>query len=585
MKKNKLSIFFSLFLLTFTSCNSFLLQDQTSISISIDSQEINNALRSVDYSIEESYILSRLTGNKGFFQEEQFIINDDDYNFTLKNIPYGQTYTLQFYIVSSGSTFLYGCQENISLTKAQNVLELEIIPQGINFYVDKINIDFYPTYDQVQQGSYFMKADISDSQTYYFDSFNEDPYITLSARIIVPDNFSQKNAYFLISHNKKSEKINCELYYEDSNAYGNTYRPIQYYFTETGNYTIKYFAFDTNNCFATKTITLYVGKNEIDTDIYLYDLVSNDSHNVYLDNSLTENTSQTNNIFNDSSTNNFDFCLDKVGNIYLTDGYSIYKNNQNNNIASTYGNIKKIKFDYSTNKLYAWVQSNYINYFFEIDTAGYKAMEINPDYQFTESFDDFVISNSVLYTISYNRIKAYSFVSKLINYNHDYHKVLAINAISDRSTNYNANGDINDSILIDNKIYILRSYVETNLIYFDSPDCKSSIVIYDITKDSYEAISNTYSEDTTISSPVFINPKKIIAIKPKELIIADDGLLFDTKKRTYRNSNRVLSFSLDGSNGSDSIKLMKILNKIKLNEEHDKTINGCGCSDYTYDPE
>lgn len=579
MKKNKLSIFFSLFLLTFTSCNSFLLQDQTSISISIDSQEINNALRSVDYSIEESYILSRLTGNKGFFQEEQFIINDDNFNFTLKNIPYGQTYTLQFCIVLSGSTFLYGYQDNISLTKAQNVLELEIPPHGIDFYVDDINIS---ASSQAQQGSYFMKADISDSPTYYFDSFNEDPCITLSARIIVPNNFSPKNAYFLISHNKKSEKINCELYYEDSNAYGNTYSPIQYYFTETGNYTIKYFAFDTNNCFATKTITLYVGKNKIDTDIYLYDLVSNDSHNVYLDNSLTENTSQTNNIFNDSSTNNFDFCLDKVGNIYLTDGYSIYKNNQNNNIASTSGNIKKIKFDYSTNKLYAWVQSNYKNYFFEIDTAGYKAMEINPDYQFTESFDDFVISNSVLYTISYNGIKAYSFVSKLINYNHDYHKVLAGFENSGSSTNYNANGDINDSILIDNKIYILRSYVETSEIFSDSPVCNSSIVIYDITKtdDNPQVISNHYSENTTISSPVFINPKKIIAIKPKELIIADDGLLFDTKKSTYRNSNRVLSFSLDGSN---SIKLMKILNKIKLNEEHTSIISGCGCS--PYDPE
>lgn len=582
MKKNKLSIFFSLFLLTFTSCNSFLLQDQTSISISIDSQEINNALRSVDYSIEEPYILSRLTGNKGFFQEEQIIMTND-YNFTLKNIPYGQTYTLQFFIVLNDYTY-YGYQDNISLTKAQNVLELEIKLNNIDFYVDDINIS---ASSQAQQGSYFMKADISDSPTYYFDSFNEDTCINLSARIIVPNNFSPKNAYFLISHNKKSEKINCELYYEDSNAYGNTYKPIQYYFTETGNYTIKYFAFDTNNCFATKTITLYVGKNEIDTDIYLYDLVSNESHNVYLDNSLTENTSQTNNIFNDSSTNNFDFCLDKIGNIYLTDGYLIYKNNQNNNIASTSGNIKKIKFDYSTNKLYAWVQSNYKNYFFEIDTAGYKTMEINPDYQFTESFDDFVISNSVLYTISYNRIKAYSFVSKLINYNHDYHKVLAINAISDRSTNYNANGDINDSILIDNKIYILRSYVETTEIFSDSPVCNSSIVIYDITKtdDNPQVISNHYSENTTISSPVFINPKKIIAIKPKELIIADDGLLFDTKKRTYRNSNRVLSFSLDGSNGSNSIKLMKILNKIKLNEEHTSIISGCGCSDYTYDPE
>lgn len=584
MKKNKLSIFFSLFLLTFTSCNSFLLQDQTSISISIDSQEINNALRSVDYSIEEPYILSRLTGNKGFFHEEQFIINDDDLTFTLKNIPYGQTYTLQFCIVLNDYYTLYGCQDNISLTKAQNVLELEITPHKINFYVDDINIS---APSQAQQGSYFMKADISDSPTYYFDSFNENPCIKLSAQIIinVPEEFSPKNAYFLISHNKKSEKINCELNYQDSNAYGNTYSPIQYYFTETGNYTIKYFAFDTNNCFATKTITLYVGKNEIDTDIYLYDLVSNDSHNVYLDNSLTENTSQTNNIFNDYSANNFDFCLDKMGNIYLTDGYSIYKNNQNNNIASTSGNIKKIKFDYSTNKLYAWVQSNNKNYFFEIDTAGYKAMEINPDYQFTESFDDFVISNSVLYTISYNTIKAYSFVSKLINYNHDYHKVLAINANFVRSKNYNAiDGNVNDSILIDNKIYILRSYMGTE-IYFDSPDCKSSIVIYDITKDSYEAISNTYSENTTISSPVFINPKKIIAIKPKELIIADDGLLFDTKKRTYRNSNRVLSFSLDGSNGSDSIKLMKILNKIKLNEEHEDPISGCGCSPYTHKPE
>ena len=582
MKKNKLSVFFSLFLLTFTSCNSFLLQDQTSISISIDSQEINNALRSVDYSIEEPYILSRLTGNKGFFQEEQIIMTND-YNFTLKNIPYGQTYTLQFFIVLNDYTY-YGYQDNISLTKAQNVLELEIKLNNIDFYVDDINIS---ASSQAQQGSYFMKADISDSPTYYFNSFNEDPF-NLSAQIInVPEDFSPKNAYFIISHNKKSEKINCELTHEGSNAYGNINTPIQYYFTETGNYTIKYFAFDTNNCFATKTITLYVGKNEIDTDIYLYDLVSNKSHNVYLDNSLTENTSQTNNIFNDSSTNNFDFCLDKIGNIYLTDGYSIYKNNKNNNIASTSGNIKKIKFDYSTNKLYAWVQSNYKNYFFEIDTAGYKAMEINPDYQFTESFDDFVISNSVLYTISYNRIKAYSFVSKLINYNHDYHKVLAINAISDRSTNYNANGDINDSILIDNKIYILRSYVETTEIFSDSPVCNSSIVIYDITKtdDNPQVISNHYSEDTTISSPVFINPKKIIAIKPKELIIADDGLLFDTKKRTYRNSNRVLSFSLDGSNGSDSIKLMKILNKIKLNEEHEDPISGCGCSDYTYDPE
>ena len=71
--------------------------------------------------------------------------------------------------------------------------------------------------------------------------------------------------------------------------------------------------------------------------------------------------------------------------------------------------------------------------------------------------------------------------------------------------------------------------------------------LYD-TNDTPQAMFALYSPETTDDSQYFYGPAKFIAIKPKKLVIADDGVAFYTDSLgayNYKNANRIVEVDLE----------------------------------------
>lgn len=67
-------------------------------------------------------------------------------------------------------------------------------------------------------------------------------------------------------------------------------------------------------------------------------------------------------------------------------------------------------------------------------------------------------------------------------------------------------------------------------------------------KDSGTQLGNIYTSSGKLTKNVFFGPKKFIAIKPKKLVIADDGLFFYTDANgglKYKNANRIVTVDLE----------------------------------------
>ena len=62
-----------------------------------------------------------------------------------------------------------------------------------------------------------------------------------------------------------------------------------------------------------------------------------------------------------------------------------------------------------------------------------------------------------------------------------------------------------------------------------------------------ESIDFTIYQPSSITSPYFFGPRKFIAVTPKKLVIADDGLFFytDNDAWNFKNSDRIIVVDLE----------------------------------------
>ena len=87
--------------------------------------------------------------------------------------------------------------------------------------------------------------------------------------------------------------------------------------------------------------------------------------------------------------------------------------------------------------------------------------------------------------------------------------------------------EFTDMRIIDDKLYLLIRHLNSKENYSYSTGC---VVIIDMTNNETSVVgwdNNTYIKDTdsyTHDSKTFYGPDKIVAIKPKKIVIADDGV-------------------------------------------------------------
>lgn len=91
--------------------------------------------------------------------------------------------------------------------------------------------------------------------------------------------------------------------------------------------------------------------------------------------------------------------------------------------------------------------------------------------------------------------------------------------------------------------YLFSETARTDIeIQYEEPNFEDEIEI------KTETVEDIYQPDSIASTSGLFGPRKIIGIKPKKLVIADDGLFFytdDEGQPKYKNVNRVVSVDLD----------------------------------------
>ena len=84
--------------------------------------------------------------------------------------------------------------------------------------------------------------------------------------------------------------------------------------------------------------------------------------------------------------------------------------------------------------------------------------------------------------------------------------------------------EFTDMRIIDDKLYLLIRHLNSKENYSYSTGC---VVIIDMTNNETSVVgwdNNTYTDSYTHDSNTFYGPDKIVAIKPKKIVIADDGV-------------------------------------------------------------
>lgn len=104
---------------------------------------------------------------------------------------------------------------------------------------------------------------------------------------------------------------------------------------------------------------------------------------------------------------------------------------------------------------------------------------------------------------------------------------------------------------MDNSALYLYAYAsDTDALYVDAN--KSAHVVAKASeikgKDNAELLGNIYTASGMLTKDVLFGPKKFIAVKPKKLVIADDGMFFyadDNGCLKYKNANRIVTVDLE----------------------------------------
>ena len=122
--------------------------------------------------------------------------------------------------------------------------------------------------------------------------------------------------------------------------------------------------------------------------------------------------------------------------------------------------------------------------------------------------------------------------------------------------------EFTDMRIIDDKLYLLIRHLNSKENYSYSTGC---VVIIDMTNNETSVVgwdNNTYIKDTdsyTHDSNTFYGPDKIVAIKPKKIVIADDGVEQDSGYNA-KQKQRFVVFDLETNTITDLIETPEGIN-------------------------
>ncbi len=624
---------FVLFLTLFTSAILFFSCDPhaegNTVTINIDAEAIksifnnNRAADSTNY--KDAYLYARLIGSEGtiyektaFFTwpESSFMNSEDNFSsqLTFTGVTYRETYNLYVYVVHGGKSVAFGSPEPFVLNRFGPTRE------HVDLYVqeapDIFEPDFrcYPPSNQDSNGNYIVTID-------------EDKYKVTNQAVI---NF-QTGEYeevdtcifdFYILHNGKQINLDVPLKVDSSpDPDGNTFirYDFTYTFKEEGDYIVACRKTNPNShLFATTYHTVKLRSNKIDTNYVIYDNTS--GRKVWLMDSIQDTTSLEPD-FTDSSSNFYDFCWDSDMNFYSTNGTSIYKNNITSSAIGNSGGktIFNLSSDIKSNLIIAQATSDQVG-IFDLETKNFnwiypsdfgntlmnvaawdKAAYLIYDYTYTNmeetgqynyidilAFKHNIIANSTGHTINDSYDETYKLFTIKYPFSYDGSTFISFN--------------VQDAICYQNNLYVLCNVPsqKSDLQYFgfiaklDLSTKKVSII-------GQNNISNKNNTDSKYSnlnyydfglgkgylsddkSKILIAPQRFIAIKPKKLIVSDDGFVYEWlygDTYNYKNSNRAITIDLD----SFSITNIQKLNNITWNVERTDDFGIMGCGVFNYSP-
>lgn len=596
-------------LVLFFSCDPH--NPENNLTINFDNDTLNKILSKSsarfadpkdDYPVCLYAVLKGSNGTKYeksmYFQDEngfQLFDNGASITFDLSRVSFRENYDLYVYVVQQGECNISGKMENIELNKyGPTYLNVKLTYSQALFDPPLINI--MPTQYNTSGNFVLLETEDTGSKNRlgYFNNANTaEIEISLSQ---VEANFSYE---MYVIHDGKETTIPLNFY--DSNDSINYY---YYTITSPGEYIIACRKTDSSGCvFKTTYKYLEYKSNQINTDFMIYS--NGTSFKAAYSPTLTDegnlsapNMYTTAQISSTWSTS-FDFCYDNEMNYYINDGNNIFKNGD---YITPYINpntyditSKKINCDFNSGVFTIVGEKNYNQGF-----GFYKEYFYNLNSWFSSP------EQSYMYTLInaiFHANKVYVFytyysqgiITLLIEEYEIFENKPGVLTLSDTPVKYriftkpyDGNFDIpsvhvNDVIVLNNQIYFTVSVENltpfsycTNAVgfigKFSLSDKSVKIIGYnpsDITNNT--ETDNSYQNKNYYSSSNYTDyvskadelnsycsiPRHFIAIKPKKLIISDDGYVFwsDNEGNKYRNSNRVITVDLETFGITDVSKL------------------------------
>ena len=415
---------------------------------------------------------------------------------------------------------------------------------------DVVNGKVTISFDEIFCGANTVKLNFKDSmeETLYsctevlnvYSGFTTDswygtsPYISVtqdgSANFVISDNFKSKyfNAsipimlytnngedhYISLFDNKTNNTINDISYeggYYLSYCVDNSgYVYILYYTGAVGSNDSPVHIYSNNPVFNNETVTpVGADGGTLNLQYISYDPITNQIYGCYRNASeerlvivcfpdlVASGSSQNAMVYSSEALNNVEaFC------VYNNTGYTIRR------VLNSYGNTTSVSL----------VKQNLSGSTITDDYETYDNLELTS----YGLIPDMVCLDGYIYILANNNKPAFNEISK---YPHS-GGIIRVKIESGDVENYLFSETARTDIEI--------QYEETN--FEDEIEIKTETVEY------------LYQPDSIDSTSGLFGPRKIIGIKPKKLVIADDGLFFytdDEGQPKYKNVNRVVSVDLD----------------------------------------
>lgn len=537
---------------------------------------------------------------------------------TFTGVTYRETYNLYVYIVHEGQSVAFGSREPFVLNRFGPTREpITLIPQegggpGIpSFYM-------YPPSNQDPNGNYTV---IQNGESHY--KVTNQAKIEFKAETQGYE--GKIFDFYIIHNGKQTNlKVPLVTDSDDDMNVFDRYI-FTYTFKEEGDYKIACRVTDPDtHLFATAYYTVKLRSNKMNTDFMIYSADSGlraTTKTSFSD--MTDITeTYTNTSPSEAGGNPFDFCFDGDMNYYITDGNNIFKNpdytidNQPSPFLSPNTNeikVKKINCDVATNTFILLGTKQYINSGFGI----YKENRYSLNYNWfnkPETNGNYTLVNATIHTTvenDFNYTKAYLFYQYSDVYSKKSYLMLYVHSLIEKPgtgiftisdepiekyriiekqypESASNHFDVGDIVILDNKLYFLVNvnnkqagagtykfeYID-NFGFIGKIDLKTMNISLtgvsnlttitetenDFNNTKYYYISDVNKFISNSKEKNLASPQKFIAIKPKELVIADDGYMFwlDNNEAYYKNLNRVVTVNLS----SFAITNVEILNNIK----------------------